>query len=256
MRKQRLKLSSLVSIDFIRVDPGAFVMGRKATSPLLFEIPPHVVRMTESYYIASTTVTREQYLCFKTDLTEDAPVGWPQESLRKPVTRVSWLEACLFCKWLTDAFSEQLPVGFHAALPTEAQWEFACRGGTQTEYFSGDGEKALDAVGWYEGNSGHEPHTVAAKLANPLGLFDVHGNVWEWCRDGFSEDSYETRPLNVEDPVVPCLANNPARVIRGGSCADPAYECQAATCGTANLNDRSPFIGFRVSLIAASGDLP
>ena len=107
-------------------------------------------------------------------------------------------------------------------LPTEAEWEYACRAGTTSEYWNGNGEKALKSVGWYSGNAGSQTHPVGEKKApNAWGLHDVHGNVWEWCQDLYGP--FATN--NLTDPIGPDKGD--ARVVRGGSWGDDAGSCRA-----------------------------
>ena len=107
----------------------------------------------------------------------------------------------------------------NVGLPSEAQWEYACRAGTDTEYATGDGEAALHDAGWYTGNSNDETHDVGLTLANRFGLYDMHGNVWEWCADAFDEHAYKKRVNDVCDPFIDG-DNDANRVIRGGSWDD------------------------------------
>ena len=104
-----------------------------------------------------------------------------------PVESVSWHEAMAFCEKLTQREREagRLPEGYEYTLPTEAQWEYACRAGTTTRFSFGDSDSDLGDYGWYGGNSSYTTHPVGEKLANPWGLYDMHGNVQEWCRDWY-----------------------------------------------------------------------
>ncbi|MBK6938899.1 MAG: formylglycine-generating enzyme family protein [Planctomycetes bacterium] len=184
-----------------------------------------------------------------------------------PAERVSWGEADAFCAWLErtalgDALCRQvgLPQGWrlHARLPTEAQWEFACRTGTSTEYFNGDGNAALSDVGWYEANSRGmthrvgEPPGVPAGTATPhgFGLHDMHGNVWEWCADWYDAGAYRSRPDRVRDPETTEVTTSvPFRVMRGGSWVNSAGYCRSALRFGGWPSDRDSLQGFRVCLL-------
>lgn len=195
----------------------------------------HRVRITRAYRMGATTVTREQHRLF--DEGHECPGGD-----RHPVTRVQWYQAILFARWLGWALGGEEP----GALPTEAQWEHACRAGTESVYWSGNSEKDLARIGWYTKNCG-QVQQVAQKPASPWGLFDVHGNVWEWCADGVR--TYPEKGELVEDPVDPSA---PVRVMRGGSYWFPAVGCRSAQRGWFHAGNRSRGRGFRVVLPAAS----
>jgi len=151
-------------------------------------------------------VTNEQYGRFLDATPDHARPGYWQEGgfnqPRQPVVGVDWHDAMAFCRWMG------------ARLPREAEWEYAARAGTPTRFWSGDGEVDLARVGWYAGNSGSAVHPVAEKPANPWGLHDVHGNVWEWCDDEF--EPYTPAAVSTN----PALATNnwgaAGHIIRGG----------------------------------------
>jgi formylglycine-generating enzyme required for sulfatase activity len=138
-------------------------------------------------------------------------------------------------------------------LLTEAQWEYACRAGTETEYYTGDGETALAEAGWYSGNSGNGTHLVGEKKENQWGLYDMHGNVWEWCRDAWDGDAYKKREDGVADPEVTAKdpgKETPRRVLRGGSWADRAVWCRSSLRFRGRAG-RFRFYGFRVCLVCS-----
>jgi formylglycine-generating enzyme required for sulfatase activity len=156
----------------------------------------------------------------------------------KPVNGVDWDDAQAFCKRL----SEQ--VKLTVRLPTEAEWEFSCRAGTKTEYYFGDAETDLDGVGWYAGNSKGTLHPVGQKAPNAFGLYDMHGNVGQWCVDRYADDSYSKSM--VEDPQGPQTGK--LRATRGGTWGTPAWMCKSGVTFGAEVDDRSVGLGIRIVL--------
>ena len=124
-----------------------------------------------------------------------------------PVVYVSWEDAAAFCQWLTSKEGETY------RLPTEAEWEFACRAGSTTRFHFGDDDTQLDRYAWYRNNRGGSTKPVGQKLANGFGLFDVHGNVGEWCSDWCETDYYRSSPP--DDPRGP--SSGTRRIVRGGT---------------------------------------
>lgn len=180
--------------------------------------PRHTVVVRSPFRLAAVPVTVAQYRVFDPEYRPSFEGAVPDEDLLHcPVLEVTWEQAMSFCRWL----GETLPWARGARLPTEEEWEYACRAGTQTRYWSGDEEEDLDRVAWYRGNSGDRPHRVAVKPANPWGLYDMHGNAWEWTLSAYSRN-YQGREGGIEiDPptVTPesfPLPPDKGRVIRGG----------------------------------------
>jgi formylglycine-generating enzyme required for sulfatase activity len=132
-------------------------------------------------------------------------------------------------------------------LPTEAQWEYACRAGSKTRYCFGDDEKQLGDYAWYSKNSGNKTHPVGEKKPNAWGLYDMHGNVWEWCQDWWKDGYYKESP--VDDPTG--AATGSFRVIRGGFWDYPARYCRSAFRGLDGPGRRHYDRGFRVSRVPA-----
>jgi formylglycine-generating enzyme required for sulfatase activity len=178
----------------------------------------------------------------------------------RPVEQVSWEEAVAWCGWIqkhwrdlrgTTKEGTELAVRTFGLL-TEAQWEYACRAGTETEYYTGDGEAALGEAGWYADNAGDETHPVGEKKENRWGLYDLHGNVWEWCRDAWDEDAYKKRQDGVVDPEVTAEdggEQTPHRVLRGGSWRAGADWCRSSDRGRWRADVRLRILGFRVCLV-------
>ena len=203
----------------------------------------HRVTLTRDFWIGKFPVTQEEY---------EALMGHNPSHFKRgryPVESVSWDDARAFCERLNRRYSRVLPRNYQFDLPTEAQWEYACRSGIRTALNSGKKLTSrmhscfnLDEVAWYCENANGRPHTVGRKQPNANGLFDMHGNVGEWCRDwhGFYR-SDET------DPVGP--ASGSGRVYRGGSWYDNAGRCRSAYRSYASQGHRSFDVGFRIALV-------
>ncbi|MEW5914727.1 MAG: formylglycine-generating enzyme family protein, partial [Thermodesulfobacteriota bacterium] len=159
-----------------------------------------------------------------------------------PVESVSWEEAVEFTRRLNK--EEGLRAGTYR-LPTEGEWEYACRAGSGTRYSFGDSESALGDYGWYGGNSGGRPQPVARKKANAWGLYDMHGNVWEWVSDWYGKDYYSSSPTG--DPQGP--SSGSGRVVRGGSWDSNPRALRSAIRYWFSPTNRINFLGFRVARI-------
>ena len=167
-----------------------------------------------------------------------------------PVEEVSWNDAKEFCNKLNEKYAGKLPAGYRFDLPTEAQWEYACRAGTTTALNNGTDLTAqtgscsnLNEVGWYYGNNGSGGHkAVGQKRPNNWGLYDMHGNVWEWCRDGLYDYNGDAT-----DPAGP--SSSLLRVLRGGSWSYSASHCRSAYRFICELDERGDPLGFRLALV-------
>ena len=162
-------------------------------------------------------------------------VGMSLDNLKHPVVGISWGNAVAYCEWL----SEQ--TGWRYSLPSEAEWEYACRAGSDTRYCFGDNERQLDEYAWYSGNAGRKTHPIGEKLPNQWQLFDMHGNVWEWMRDWYGSYSKEAQ----RNPSGPETGSN--RVIRGGGWSYVAVYCRSAYRGRLNPGGRRSSLGFRLA---------
>jgi len=221
------------------------------------EEPIHRVVISEDFWLGTTPVTQSQFGVW----TKAAGIKHSNHFSGRPdhpAETLSWDEAKGFCEWLTLKFADQLsPDHRIARLPCESQWEYACRAGTKTEYSTGDGEAALRLAGWYgeERNQG-STHAVGELAENEFGLRDMHGNVWEWCRDRWDSDAYRRRWEGITERETYALSerfgrqgDDANRVLRGGSWSDAANGCRSAYRLMDWAGVRIRFFGFRVCLV-------
>jgi formylglycine-generating enzyme required for sulfatase activity len=192
-------------MDFVLIRAGSFLMGSETSRP--DEKPVTKVTITRPFYLGKFEVTQEQW---------QAVMGTNNgfyKGTNLPVEQVSWND----CQEFVAKLKEKVR-GYEFRLPTEAEWEYACRAGTTTEYSHGDGATNLAEYAWSTGNAERRTHAVGEKKPNPWGLHDIHGNVWEWCQDWYG--AYPGG--EVTDPTG--ASSGTARVIRGGSWSHPARD--------------------------------
>jgi formylglycine-generating enzyme required for sulfatase activity len=205
------------------------------------EGPQHRVRITKPYWLGATDVTQKEYQ----RLMGSNPSKF-QGDAKRPVEQVSWGEAMEFCRRLSE-LPEEKAAKRRYELPTEAQWEHACRAGTTTRWYSGDDEAGVVDVGWFNNNADGLTHAVGQKKPNAWGLYDMNGNVWQWCQDWHSGGYYFCSPR--DDPTGPTAGSG--RVDRGGGWLSAARDCRPAFRGWGGLGGRYQDIGLRVALVLA-----
>lgn len=182
-----------VSFDMVLVKGGTFIMGANSLSNRdneKFVIKRHEVALSD-YMIGKTEVTQELWQA----VMGSNPSHFRGDSL--PVEKVSWDECIVFIKKLNEFTIDSRPKGWAFCLPTEAEWEYAARGGNMSQNYKYSGGNDIDSVAWHGGNSSNKTHAVATKSPNELGLYDMSGNVWEWCYDwyGSCSDAPQTNPI-------------------------------------------------------------
>ena len=217
-----------VTMKLVFIPAGSFMMGSdKGQSD---EKPVHRVTLTRGFYIGIYEVTQGQWRA----LMGDNPAKFKGD--QRPVERVSWNDCQEFIRKLNARASALV------RLPTEAEWEYACRAGTRTKYYWGDG--SARAYAWYLGNSGSQTHPVGQKLPNAFGLYDMSGNVWEWCGDWYDKGYYASSPSR--DPKGP--ASGKYRCLRGWSWSYCARFCRSASRLRVTPGDSDFNYGFRVAV--------
>jgi formylglycine-generating enzyme required for sulfatase activity len=224
------------------------------------------VILSKPFYLGETEVTQAQY----SELMKKNPSHYSTAGAFKdfagidtssfPVEQVRWLDAVEFCVRLSlheglkphyRVEGEDVTVldGNGYRLPTEAEWEFACRAGTETLYCSGDTKDDLLTVGWYVNTSGQQPKPVRQLSPNWFGLYDIHGNVWEWCEDPWDPKKYtKFVDKSAADPRVRLILGRNKRAARGGSWGDEAPLLRSANRGKQTYNETNTRIGFRVAV--------
>ena len=227
------------------IESGTFTMGspppmdpRSGEGYDPNSMPQTQVAISKGFWMSKYETTQEEYLAVMGS-NPSFNIG----SIQCPVDKVSWNDATNYCARLTARENAvgRLPAGYIYRLPTEAEWEYACRGGTTTRYSFGDDESQLGIYAWYEKNSGWDSHPVGEKKPNAWGLYDMHGNVQEWCGDWYG--NYPGG--SVSDPRG--SASGDLRVHRGGSYHyyDNAWACRSANRGANEPGDRGVCRGFR-----------
>ena len=229
-----------LTLKFVKA--GSFRMGSPTTEKDRKDDEAQFRVTLKDYWLGKTEVTQEQY---------EAVMGENPSYFRKggnyPVERVSWTGAMVFCERLTKAerANGNLPDGYEYKLPTEAQWEYAARGGHKnSRYHIYSGGDEINDVAWYYNNSKRSTHPVAQKHANELGLYDMSGNVEEWCRDIYEANPYSA----IKEPPDDLPPEGPCRVLRGGSWCSNSKHCRSANRECQSPKDRLDLFGFRVAL--------
>jgi formylglycine-generating enzyme required for sulfatase activity len=194
------------------------------------ERPVHTVTLTQPFYLGRFEVTQQQWLAVMTNNPSKFP------SLQNPVDSVSWLDCQLYLKKLGLKLA-----GRKFRLPTEAEWEYACRAGAATEFSFGDDAGRLPEYAWFTATSGASTHPVGRKQPNAWGLHDMHGNVFEWCQDWY-QGRYDMGGQT--DPPGPQTGE--MRVLRGGAWNFGAHSCRAAARLGYSPRGRLLVFGFRV----------
>jgi formylglycine-generating enzyme required for sulfatase activity len=237
------EITNSIGMKLVLIPAGTFTMGSPESEQYRFEDEAqHEVTISKDYYLGVYEVTQAQYekvIGKNPSDFQGKKVGGQNEDL--PVEQVSWDDAVEFCKRLSE-FPEEKKSGRIYRLPTESEWEYACRAGSKTAYSFDDEPGLLPEYGWFGRNSSGRTHTVGLREPNAWGLYDMHGNVWEWCSDW--HDEYPKGAFS--DPSGPNEGSN--RVDRGGGWGHEAAYCRSASRDGIPPGYRFNCLGFRLAL--------
>lgn len=229
------EIKNSIDMELILIPSGSFQMGVDKSFEAEADATRHSVTISTPFYMGKHEVTQKQWA---------AIMGRNPSKFKgstRPVEQVSWDDVQKFIAALNQK------EGKHYRLPTEAEWEYAARAGTKTAYFFGDDEDdegLLSQYAWFKGNSGKKTHPVGMLLPNAWGLYDMHGNVWEWCQDWYDKEYYAKSPD--ADPSGPLSGSD--HVIRGGSWNKIPYYLKAGYRNYATPDGVDDTLGFRLVL--------
>ena len=231
------EFSNSIGIDFALISAGEFYMGSDSTPIVAFDDPLHEVSIKNAFYMGKYEVTQEQW----EDVMGNNPSFFEGENL--PVEQVSWNDAQEFISKLN-----QMEDTDKYRLPTETEWEYACKAGNNTDFSFTNEATDLNEYGWSDSygwcaiNANKTTHSVGEKKANAWGLYDMHGNVWEWVQDNW-HDTYENAPVDGTAWEDESSSN---RVGKGGSWMDGPNICKSAFRGSLDAESTSNVLGFRI----------
>jgi formylglycine-generating enzyme required for sulfatase activity len=239
-----------IGMTMVLIPAGEFLMGSpdSDTDAYAGEKPQHRVRITKPFWLGMHLVAVGQYRRFIEESKDHSDAGWqetfPSQTDDHPVVRVSWVDARAFCDWLTEKEGKKY------RLPTEAEWEYACRAGTRTRYSFGDNDSDLADHAWFLSNSNIQTQPVGQKRPNAWGLSDMHGNAWQWCEDWYGNYDANSPP---DDPTGCAVGSS--RVCRGGGWRSPVGLCRSAYRDPDEPTHRAYSLGFRVVQVRVEENL-
>ena len=236
-----VEITNSIGMKFVVIPAGTFSMG--SANGDYDERPVHQVTISKPFYLSAYEVTNADGIAVKRFVSSK----WKGDTL--PIESVTWEEAEAFCSSLS-ALPAERAAGRVYRLPTEAEWEYACRAGTTTAYSFGDDESLLGDFAWFGANAGGSTHPVGQKKPNGWGLYDMQGNVWEWCSDRYGDYAAAA----ATDPQGP--AQGSYRVLRGCSWDSSARRCRSADRFRFDPSHRYSYHGFRLALSPSGAGSP
>jgi len=222
-----------IGMELVLIPPGSFRMGgdKKLEQAEDHETPRHIVKISQTYFLGKYEVTQIQW----SEIMNNNPSEFVDD--KRPVERVSWNDVKVFIQKLNTKEETN-----KYRLPTEAEWEYAARAGSESSYAFGSDTIMLSQFAWYRKNSGGKTHPVGQLNPNVWGLYDMHGNVHEWCQDWFDRQYYSQSASNA--PLGP--STGLAKALRGGDWGSEDWYCRSASRSLSSPDRRSNRLGFRL----------
>jgi len=223
-----------IGMELVLIPPGSFRMGgdKKLEQAEDHETPRHIVKISQTYFLGKYEVTQIQW----SEIMNNNPSEFVDD--KRPVERVSWNDVKVFIQKLNTKEETN-----KYRLPTEAEWEYAARAGSESSYAFGSDTIMLSQYAWYRKNSGGKTHPVGQLNPNVWGLYDMHGNVHEWCQDWFDRQYYSQSASNA--PLGP--STGLAKALRGGDWGSEDWYCRSASRSLSSPDRRSNRLGFRLA---------
>ena len=227
----------MIKENYVKIPRGTFLMGSESENAKPNEYPVHEVTIDYDILMSKYLVTVEDYMLYAQATGAEVPTDKHTHlGFDVPVRRVRWYDARDYCRWKSER------EGVTYRLPTETEWEYACRAGSNGNYCFDEDKETLGDYAWYQENSERVTHDVGLKKPNAWGLYDMHGNVWEWCNDYYAEDYSKT----FRDGSAWNMKSEKGMVLRGGAWSGVAENCRASSRINLTANSKNYFCGFRV----------
>ena len=228
--------------NYLLIEPGEFRMGDLVGDGLDRELPVHNVIISRPFFIGERLVTQAHWSAVMDSNPSKFSDGW--SAGLQPVERISWIDANDFISTLNELTKDDVNLGLKGIwrLPTESEWEFVARSGTDSKWCFGNLDSNLDDYGWHAGNSGASPNVVGQKKPNEWGILDIYGNVSEWCEDDFSAN-YDKKDSSQNAQT---FTESELKVHRGGSWFTESDSTRSSARNKASKNSRSDGIGLRL----------
>ena len=237
---KEIPLEGADAIQLVEVEPGEFMMGEGNAAD---DELRHLVKLSDKFWMGRHEITQKQWKA----VMGDNPSNFKNDD--NPVERISWNEAMKFCEKLNKMAADAIPEGYQISLPTEAQWEYAARGGKKTKYYPYSGSDIIDDIAWHSENSNARTQPVGMKFPNELNLYDMTGNVWEWCLDACTWENKVITDTYRDGVVDPVSMQGDLHIIRGGGWLSSPKNCRISNRLCCDTNFKIYNLGLRIVLV-------